>query len=151
MPPTQPDITSYAERILADIDADIDAGVLPASVRSFTNLHTYLDANDYLQTAGVPYDATPATIDVIAEVQAEVTRRLSAPGRRWCTYGTCAYPRHEHTTTVGPDGQELDQPVPMRCNDCGRPTHYDERLGDYRHDDPAAPDCFLIRRTTEPA
>ncbi len=146
MSPTEPDIAGYAERIMTDIDDDIAGGALPASVRSFTDLHDYLDANDYLQAAGVPYDATPATIDVIVAVQEEVNRRLADPGRPYCTYGTCHYAKHDHTTTQGPDGQELDPPVPMRCNDCGQPAHYDEKLEDYRHDDPAAPDCFLIHR-----
>jgi len=146
MSPTEPDIAGYAERIMTDIDDDIAGGALPASVRSFTDLHDYLDANDYLQAAGVPYDATPATIDVVVAVPEEVNRGLADPGRPYCTYGTCHYAKHDHTTTQGPDGQELDPPVPMRCNDCGQPAHYDEKLEDYRHDDPAAPDCFLIHR-----
>lgn len=32
------------------------------------------------------------------------------------------------------------------CADCGQPMHYDEAIEDYQHDDPDAPDCFLIRR-----
>ncbi len=34
----------------------------------------------------------------------------------------------------------------MRCGHCALPAHYDEKLRRYRHDDPAAPDCFLISR-----
>jgi len=75
-----------------------------------------------------------------------VSRRLSAPGRVHCTYGACAYPRHDHTTTQGPDGGDLDEPVAMFCEHCGQPAHYDEKLRRYRHDDPATPDCFLISR-----
>jgi hypothetical protein len=31
--------------------------------------------------------------------------------------------------------------VPMRCNHCGAPTHYDARIEDYVHD--TAPACWL--------
>lgn len=145
-PEPGPTISDLADRILAAIDDDITEGALPASVRSFTDLHRYLDANDYLQSAGVPGGVTDAAIAVVGAVQDEVTRRLSAPGRRYCTHGACAYPGHDHTTTIGPDGADLDHPIPMCCNGCGQPAHHDAKLVDYRHDDPAAPDCFLIHR-----
>jgi hypothetical protein len=37
----------------------------------------------------------------------------------------------------------------MRCGHCGQPAHYDDKLRRYRHDDPAAPDCFLISRNPQ--
>lgn len=144
---TEHAISTWAQRIVTDIDSDIKAGTLPASVRSFSDLHRYLDANDYLETAGVTYDGTQDSIDRIQAVQEEVTRRLSAPGRPWCTAGRCRYPGHDHTTMVGRDGQDLATPIPMRCDHCGQPAHYDDKLGQYRHDNPAAADCFLISRT----
>jgi hypothetical protein len=49
------------------------------------------------------------------------------------------------------DGEDLDQPVPMRCLHCDQPAHYDEKLRRYRHDDPQAPDCFLIREPSPPS
>ncbi|MCW6004320.1 hypothetical protein K1W54_06955 [Micromonospora sp. CPCC 205371] len=114
-------------------------------MRTFGDLHDYVDANDYLIEARVPYDGTPATVDIIVAVQDEVTRRLSAPGRPYCTHGTCTYPRHDHTTTVGADGEDLAPPAPMGCQHCHQPALYDEKLHRYRHDDPNAADCFLIR------
>jgi hypothetical protein len=60
---------------------------------------------------------------VAAEVQDEVTRRLQAPGRPYCTFGACAYPKHDHGTTIGPDGEDVGEPVAMRCQHCGEPAH----------------------------
>jgi len=142
----RPDVARWAAHIMAAIDDDIAAGGLPASVASLTDLHDYVDANDYLQDAGVPMPTAEGGPDAIAAVQDEVSRRLSAPDRPHCTYAACAYPKHDHTTTQGPDGADLDEPVAMRCGHCALPAHYDEKLGRYRHDDPAAPDCFLISR-----
>jgi len=139
-------IAGYVAAIMAAIDDDIAEGALPGSVACFADLHDYLDANDYLQAAGVPMPTAAGGLDTVIDVEEEVSRRLSAPGRAHCTYGACAYPRHDHTTTQGPDGGDLDEPVAMFCEHCGQPAHYDEKLGRYRHDDPAAPDCFLISR-----
>lgn len=36
--------------------------------------------------------------------------------------------------------QTIDHP----CADCGLPVHWDEAIGEYQHDDPDAPDCFLV-------
>ncbi len=149
-PQPQADVAAQVDRYVADIiaaiDGDIAEGALPGSVACFGDLHTYLDANAYLDEAGVPMPTAAGGLDIIVAVQDEVSRRLSAPGRVHCTYGACAYPRHDHTTTQGPDGGDLDEPVAMFCEHCGQPAHYDEKLRRYRHDDPATPDCFLISR-----
>jgi hypothetical protein len=143
-------VTAYADEILTMVNDDIAVGQVPANVRTFDQLHRYVDANDYLEAAGVPWssdlasDSDPAGVALTIQVQNEVTRRLNTPGRRFCTYGDCNFAGHDHTTTQGPDGGELDAPVAMFCRDCGQPTHYDEKAQDYQHDDPAAPDCFLI-------
>jgi len=55
----------------------------------------------------------------------------------------CINPDHDHTTTVDREGMEVDPPIPMRCNHCYVPTHYDEGTGWYHHDDPDDDDCFL--------
>lgn len=58
---------------------------------------------------------------------------------------SCRNPEHDHTTPIDEATQrDLPQPVPMFCNDCARPTHYDEAVSTYVHDDPEAPGCFLI-------
>lgn len=143
-------VTEYADEIMQMIDEDIEAGTVPGSVRSFADLHDYVDANDYTLTADVPWGGDiataddPAGVNLVNAVTDEVTRRLAAPSRKFCTYGTCNYKEHDHTTTVDRDGNDLDTPVPMLCNDCGQPTHYDEKTHEYRHDDPNAPSCFLI-------
>ena len=145
MPAPDPRIAGWATQILTAIDDSIAEGVLPATVRSITALHDYCDANDFLTDVGVPYDATNATIELIVAVQEAVNALLRTPDRPWCTYATCRYPGHDHTTTVAGDGSDLDTAVAMRCPHCGQPAHYDDKLGDYRHDNPDAPDCFLIR------
>ena len=146
MPPTAIQIGHWADLIIAAIDDDIGEGALPASVRSFTDLHDYCDANTYLQDAAVPFDATTAAHELTVSVQEEVDRRLQAPGRPWCTFGACPYPRHDHTTTTGDDdGAELPEPVAMHCQHCGHAAHYDEKVHRYRHDDPTVADCFLIQ------
>lgn len=139
-------VRHVAERILAAIDDDISEGTVPAGIGSFTDLHRYLDAGDYLIAAGVPYDGTKDSIDLAVAAQGLVVASLRTPGRPFCTHGTCRFAAHDHTTSQGPDGADLNAAVPLRCRHCDQPAHYDQRLDDYRHDDPAAPDCFLIHR-----
>ncbi|MCL7456403.1 hypothetical protein M8I35_04325 [Micromonospora sp. MSM11] len=136
----------YAATILAAIDNDIREGTVPTGIGSYVDLHRYLDANDYLIATGVPYDVTQASIDLIAALQGLVVARLRQGDRPYCTHDTCAFPTHDHTTAYDPDGHDLSKAQPMRCRHCGQPAHYDARLDDYRHDDPATPDCFLIHR-----
>lgn len=131
-----PRIAGWATQILAAVDDSIADGVLPASVRSFVDLHDYCDANNFVIDADVPHDS-------VNDVQEAVNVMLQGPARPWCTYGTCRYPGHDHTTTVAGDGSNLDVAIAMRCAHCAQPTHYDDKLGDYRHDNPDAPDCFL--------
>lgn len=147
MPAPDPRITGWAAQILTAIDDSIAEGVLPATVRSFTDLHDHCDANDFLTEADVPHDTTRAAIERTVAVQEAVNVLLRAPDRPWCTHGTCRYPGHDHTTTVAGDGSDLDTAVAMRCSHCGEPAHYDDKLRDYRHDNPDAPDCLLIRST----
>ncbi|RKN46164.1 hypothetical protein [Micromonospora endolithica] len=139
-------VRRYAETIVAAIDDDISEGIVPAGIGSYADLHRYIDANDYLIAAGVPYDGTQASIDLTVAVQGLVVARLRHGDRPYCTHGACNYPAHDHTTAYDPNGQDLNQAPPMRCRHCDRPAHYDARLDDYRHDDPATPDCFLIHR-----
>lgn len=80
-PDSVPDVAEYASRILATIDADIRDGFLPPDVRTFTDLHDHVDANTYLQDAGVPYAPTTANNELTTAVQDAVTALLSAPGR----------------------------------------------------------------------
>lgn len=57
---------------------------------------------------------------------------------------TCANPLHDHTTITDRDGNEVASPgLPMECNDCEQPSHYDTAREWYFHNDPNAPQCFL--------
>ncbi|AYD81592.1 hypothetical protein HYP71_gp098 [Arthrobacter phage KBurrousTX] len=57
----------------------------------------------------------------------------------------CTNPRHAHEA-----GDEDDRTTDgaLLCRECGAPAHWDE-AGDYQHDDPAAPGCFLIPAKTD--
>ena len=107
MPPTDPKVVAYADHIMRKVEDDIAEGTVPAGVGSFTGLHSCLDANGYLEAAGMPYYDTQAANDLTMEVQNEVTRRLRTPGRPFYTYGTCSFSTHDQTNLVGPDGQDL--------------------------------------------
>lgn len=37
-----------------------------------------------------------------------------------------------------------DDGLPLLCNDCSGPIHYNYDAEEYEHDDPYAPACFLI-------
>ena len=54
-------------------------------------------------------------------------------------------PGHDHT---GHDANGDLASGPDRCPHCGAPSHCDETIGDYQHDDSDGGDCFLIRRHT---
>src|SRR5438876_7416099 len=122
-----PDVAAYAATIMGFIDEAISEGAIPATVRSFTQVHSYLDANDFLQHAAVPYDGSDASVTFTAAVEQEVSRRLAASTRPYCTFGRCAYRLHVHSTLTGPDGEQLWRPEPLRCTDCRHPAHYDSK------------------------
>ncbi|MGI5213328.1 hypothetical protein [Plantactinospora sp. CA-290183] len=128
------------------IDRHIAAHTLPPGIGSVCDVVRYVDLDAYLESIAPRTDDVRFGEDAIGQIKRDITRRLQAPGRPMCTYGTCTFAGHDHTTGQGPDGRELDGPIPMRCGHCGQPAHYDSRIADYRHDDPAAADCFLIHR-----
>jgi hypothetical protein len=77
----------YADRIMAMIAEDMKQPFpwgkrFPPEVTSFSELHDYCDANDYLAQAGVPWGTDPGAgedgAEMVNMVCAEVTRRLEA-------------------------------------------------------------------------
>jgi hypothetical protein len=72
----------YADAIIAEIDADIAVGVLPTGIATFGDLHDHVDANEYLQEAGVPFGTDPGAgadgCEAVNAVTTEVDRRLTA-------------------------------------------------------------------------
>ncbi len=58
-----------ADRVIAEIRADIAAGLVPATVASFAELHDYVDANTY---SGL---TDPADANIITDA---VDRRIKA-------------------------------------------------------------------------
>lgn len=54
----------------------------------------------------------------------------------------------DYTTTVDRDGNTLAEPVPMTCDDCGRPSYYDTADESYHHATDPGRGCFLIPAET---
>jgi hypothetical protein len=76
-------IDSYATKVREMILDDVRGGRVPATVRDFSELHDHLDANDYLDQAGVQWgdsgDTEADLADVIA-VQDAVHAWLQSGG-----------------------------------------------------------------------
>ena len=65
------DIAALAARIMRAIDHDIAAGLVPAGVASFAELHDHVDANEYLIEQGLGTSdrdntAAGAACDIVA-------------------------------------------------------------------------------------
>lgn len=80
-------VSHYADRIMAMIREDMERPTpggkqVPRNVASFIALHDYLDANEYLIHAGVPWGTDPGAgtdgVETVNAVCAEVSRRLQA-------------------------------------------------------------------------
>jgi hypothetical protein len=80
-------VSRYADRIMAMIREDMERPFpwgrqIPRDVASFSELHEYCDANDYLTQAKVPWGADPGAgedgVEMVNVVCAEVARRLEA-------------------------------------------------------------------------
>lgn len=70
-------IRKYADKIMEMIREDVAEGIVPATVTDFGELHSHLDANDYLIHAGQVYDASEESCDEINAIETEVSRRLA--------------------------------------------------------------------------
>ncbi len=72
----------YVDRIMAMIREDAERSQVPRDIASFAALHDYLDANDYLIQADVPWGTDPGAgkdgAEMVNVVCDEVSRRLEA-------------------------------------------------------------------------
>ncbi len=57
-----------------EILEDIEAGIVPTTVATFSELHDYIDANEWLNRADVP----DAVYDAADHIQTELSHRLAA-------------------------------------------------------------------------
>lgn len=71
--------TELVVRIQQDILEDVDAGVIPTTVSTFSELHDYVDANIY---GGLCDDHAHVRTETVIVVQDEVDRWLAAGGHR---------------------------------------------------------------------
>ena len=64
---------------MAEIRHDIEAGMVPAGLRDFGELHGHVDTNGYALQV-IPEDAAPgwdAWLELANDIEAEVSRRLA--------------------------------------------------------------------------
>jgi hypothetical protein len=79
-------VSEYADKVCELIAKDVGAGIVPlGKVATFADLHDYVDANDYLAQAGVPFGTDPGaghdgteTVNAVCE---EVARRINGEFR----------------------------------------------------------------------
>lgn len=74
------DVARYADDIMVRVERDMEAGIIPSDVSTFSELHDYCDENCYLD--GVPWGETTedveASLAVNNAVSDEIDRRLAA-------------------------------------------------------------------------
>jgi len=75
-------VSEFADKVCELIAEDVVAGIVPlGKVTTFADLHDYVDANDYLSQAGVPFGTDPEAgrdgVETINAVCEEVTRRIN--------------------------------------------------------------------------
>lgn len=75
------EVSRWADAIIEMIEEDIRTGRVPASVATFSELHDWVDANDYLTQAEIPWGSDeladgPAEQRLVNIVSTEITRRL---------------------------------------------------------------------------
>ena len=130
----------------------IAEGAFPKTVRSFSDLHEHVDANDYLEDHNVPWGTDlspqsddPAGVRVVNAVTDRVSELLDA---RYRAHEMCPAEAHDRSVdphTVETGEQNVDADGLLACNDCGVPTFYCDTTGWYHHLDPNAEPCFLAQ------
>lgn len=74
-PYTPEKLDQLVARVQQEINEDINGGVVPSTVQSFSELHDYVDANTY---GGLCDDDSDAPTELIIDMQERVDRWLSA-------------------------------------------------------------------------
>lgn len=70
-------VDGFVAAVMALVLSDVADGVVPASAADFGELHSYLDANEYLEQVGQVYDPdVPGSLAEIAAIEDEVSRRI---------------------------------------------------------------------------
>lgn len=75
-------VSEYADKVCELLTEDVGAGIVPlGKVTKFADLHDYVDANDYLLQAGVPFGADSGAgrdgTEIVNAVCDEVTQRIN--------------------------------------------------------------------------
>jgi hypothetical protein len=70
--------TQFASEVLKAIDADIEDGVLPPDVATFSELHDYVDANEYVLDVMGSVTSGDDDLALASAITSEVDRQLVA-------------------------------------------------------------------------
>jgi len=139
-------IEEYADEVMTAIDDCIAEGRIPADVATYSDLHSYVDANDFLLDAGVPWgtdipegqDPNGVWVDVENEVQRRLrVRTWAAIHARWSGLEQCHPDAHDRSVPTGPGAEHTaDDEGLLTCNACGAAMYYCHNTGWYHHVDP---------------
>lgn len=143
--PDPAQVIKWARAVMAEITEGIAAHWIPLGLRTFADLHSYQDANMYLIDAAIPWgrdcatESDPDGVRFCNAVEARVTQYLGAVADM-LAYDLalkCSNPQHAHMgEDDGMGGRcSLGYELPMTCNHCRVPLHFDDADGSYVHDE----------------
>lgn len=150
--PTAQQLDTWAHDIMRAVVDDIAEHRIPLGVRTFSELHNYVDANEYLLATSCPWGRDVATQadDCGVRYHNDLTERVegllvaTADALAIDLKGKCTNAKHEHTDDCDPQGLPFNgYRVPMVCYHCQLPAHWDEQLGWYQHDEIGKP-CWRL-------
>lgn len=149
--PASEQLDKWAHEIMAMIVDDIAEHRIPLGIRTFSDLHSYVDANEYLLATACPWGSDVATQadDCGVRHHNAVTDRVQAllvATADMLAYDlelACTNDKHTHTEREDPRERALDYEIPMTCHHCYLPAHYDESIGWYQHDETGHP-CWRL-------
>lgn len=140
--PTPEQLDGWAHDIMAMVAEDIAAHRIPLGIRTFSDLHSYVDANEYLLATPCPWGSDASNQDDECGVRfhndlsdrVQVLLVATADMLAYNLELACSNPQHGHTDERDPRDRKLDYQIPMTCYHCSLPAHWDETIGWYQHD-----------------
>lgn len=141
----------WAADIMVMVQEDVDSHRIPRGIRTFSDLHNYVDANEYLLATPCPWGSDAANQDDDCGVRFHndlsdrVTALLITQADKLmeALKAACVNPKHQHTDERDAQDRRLDYQVPMECHHCGLQAHWDETIGWYQHDELGKP-CWRM-------
>lgn len=148
--PTAEQLDRWAQDIMVGVLDDTADHRIPLGIRTFADLHSYVDANEYLLGTPCPWGSDAATPDDEYGVRhhnalsdrVTVLLEATADALKADLRSKCTNTDHDHTASTDERGRDLDYTVPMICHHCYLPTHYTISTSTYQHDEAGKP-CWL--------